>query len=105
MCALELTLILALLLVDFFTKNLHYATSWWSEHCENFEAMLSKLMTAESLCKLAVNAAKMTLGFNAKTRWIDEQYNADTVSDFYGTSIAYYYRIRIASPLQNLNLD
>ena len=81
----ELTVSFALVSLDFFTKNLHYATSWWSEHCENFEAMLSKLMTGESLVKLSVNAAKMTLGFNAKTKWIDEKYNEDQVSDFYGT--------------------
>lgn len=69
---------------DFFTKNLHYATSWWEEHCENFEAMFDKLMTAESLAKMSVNAAKMTLGFNAKTKWIDVEYNANEVSDAYG---------------------
>lgn len=72
------------LTIDFFTKNLHYATSWYEEHCENFEAMMDKLMQSESLAKLAVNAAQMTLNFNAKTRWIDADYNKNVVEDGYG---------------------
>lgn len=72
------------LLEDFFTKNLHYATSWWEEHCVNFEEMLEKLMTAESLSKLSFNAAKMTLTFNAKTGWVDAAYNKDVIEDGYG---------------------
>ena len=47
--------------------------------------MFDKLMTAESLAKMSVNAAKMTLSFNAKTKWIDADYNSNEVSDAYGT--------------------
>jgi ubiquinone/menaquinone biosynthesis C-methylase UbiE len=72
---------------DFFTKNLHYATSWYEEHCENFEAMMDKLMQAESLAKLAVNAAQMTLSFNAKTRWVDVDYNKNVIEDAYASLI------------------
>lgn len=45
---------------------------------------MDKLMTTESLIKLVVNAAKMTIGFNAKTAWIDVSYNRDVVEDAYG---------------------
>lgn len=69
---------------DFFTKNLHYATSWYEEHCENFEAMLDKLMTADSLAKMSVNAAQMTLGFNTKTKWVDVDFNKNAAEDAYG---------------------
>lgn len=55
--------------------------------------MLNKLMTSESLVKLAVNAAQMTLGFNAKIKWVDAKYNEDTISDLYGTYSPHLFRI------------
>ena len=48
---------------------------------------MDKLMQAESLAKLAVNAAQMTLSFNAKTRWVDVDYNKNVIEDAYGTSL------------------
>lgn len=44
-------------------------------------------MTADSLAKLSVNAAKMTLTFNAKTRWVDVDFNKNATEDAYGTCI------------------
>lgn len=46
--------------------------------------MLDKLMNVDALAKMAVNSAQMTLGFNAKTGWIDVDYNKNVIEDGYG---------------------
>lgn len=54
---------------------------------------MDKLMQAESLAKLAVNAAQMTLSFNAKTRWVDVDYNKNVIEDAYGTPNSSHHAI------------
>jgi len=77
---------------DFFTRNLHYASTYWEEHSLNFAEMLDQLMTEQTLEKLCVNATRMVLGFNEKCGWVDERYNRETISAAYS---------RLNSEIQN----
>jgi hypothetical protein len=53
-------------ITDFFTRNLHYASTYWEEHSLNFAEMLDKLMNEQTLEKLCANASMMVLVFNQK---------------------------------------
>lgn len=70
---------------DFFTKNLHYAVSFWQEHRENFREMIERLLAPEVLEKLAKNAAYLTITFNHTLGWISKEYNTEHITGAYGS--------------------
>jgi hypothetical protein len=54
------------MVADYFTRNLHYASTYWEEHSLNFAEMLDQLMTEQTLERLCANASMMVLSFNQK---------------------------------------
>jgi len=76
-----------LLLIGFFTENLHYASTYAEEHQENFKEMLFKMMEEETLQKLIENTKGLCLQLNLKKGWVPREYNKKVIEPAYGTRL------------------
>lgn len=70
---------------DLFTRNLHYTGGFWEEHRENMQALIEKMLNAENIIKLFLNAARLCLTFNEQAKWIPQQYNREILFYALGT--------------------
>jgi len=70
-----------------FTRNLHYAASYWQEHGANFEAMVDQMMKEPTLMKVADNAEMMCLAFTERTKWLPAQYNKESIYPALGSPL------------------
>ena len=61
------------------------------EHAKNFEGMVTKLMTAETVIKLSKNASVMTMTFNHKIEWIPLDYNMNQIHKAYGMPVLLFF--------------
>lgn len=69
---------------DLLTINLHYASTFWEEHANNFYAMFTQMLDEETIGKLTQNAATMCLTFNHKIGWVPAEYNMEYIYAAYG---------------------
>jgi hypothetical protein len=64
---------------DLFTRNLHFAGSFWEEHRLNVKELFSKVMSQENLVRICENAARLCLTFNEQAKWIPAEYNRSSL--------------------------
>jgi hypothetical protein len=85
--------------VEIFLKDTRYACGYWEEHASNFGAMLTDLLTEETLLRIMKVAKETSLEFNEKTGALSKEDNEKLVR------VAYNRLEALVQPQQQFSVD